>query len=77
MKSISIMKRNIANVEIVLRLLTGIALANLAVAQASLGSWNIPLFVLAFFFALTAIWGWCPLYALLHVHTNGRHHHHQ
>ncbi|HVU94177.1 MAG TPA: DUF2892 domain-containing protein [Puia sp.] len=70
------MKRNIANVEIVIRLLAGIALADLAVDQASLGHWNMPLFALAFFFALTAIWGWCPLYALLHVHTNTRHHQH-
>lgn len=71
------MKKNIANVEIVIRLLAGIALANLAIARASLGDWNMPLFGLAFFFALTAIWGWCPLYALLHVHTNGPRHHHQ
>lgn len=63
--------------EIVIRLLAGIAVGNLAVAQASLGNWNTRLFVLAFFLALTAIWGWCPLYALLHVHTNGRRHHHQ
>jgi hypothetical protein len=77
MKSFSIMKKNISNVEIVIRILAGIALVDLAVAQASLGHWNTPLFVLGFFFALTAIWGWCPLYALFHVHTNERHHHHQ
>jgi len=69
------MKRNIANVEIVIRLLAGIALVDLGVAQASLGKWEPTLFILGFFFALTAIWGWCPLYALLHVHTNERHHH--
>jgi len=74
MKSISNMKKNIGDVDIMIRLLAAIVFADLAADQASIGHWNIPFWVLAFFLAASGITGWCPLYALFHWHTNSRDH---
>jgi hypothetical protein len=77
MKSISIMKKNIGDIEIMVRLMAAIVFADLAIDQATYGHWNLPFWVLAAVLGVTALTGWCPLYSLLHRHTGPHGHQRQ
>jgi|GEM_PF-466045 len=71
------MKRNVGNVDVMLRILAAIVLADLATDQAINGHWNILFWALAILLGVTGIIGWCPLYALFHIHTGSNEHEHQ
>jgi len=63
--------------EIMIRLLAAIAFADLAVDQAVGGRWNTLYWVLATVLAVTALSGFCPLYALFRPHRGDSHKQHQ
>ncbi|MES1249697.1 MAG: DUF2892 domain-containing protein [Chitinophaga rupis] len=44
----------------------------MAVNKTVTGYWNILAWIFASFFLVIAVVGWCPLYALFHIHTNQR-----
>ena len=59
------MKTNIGHIEMLLRLFAGIALADLSIDQATYGHTNIIGSLFAMVLIITALAGFCPLYALL------------
>ena len=66
------MKTNIGHVEMLIRLFSGIALADLSIDQATYGHTNIITSALAVLLLVTAVTGFCPLYALLGIHRDGK-----
>jgi len=67
------MERNMSDLD---RLIRGVLIAPVAVALAWIVGWTtvagIVLLVVAFVMLGTALLGFCPLYALLRIHTNAR-----
>jgi len=54
----------------VVRLLIAIFLIDVAVNSGTHGGWRIAAWVVAGVFILTSLAGRCPLYSLLHIHSN-------
>jgi len=59
--------------EIILRLFAGILFADLSVDQALYGHWNILSSAIAAVLLITAVTGFCPIYALF-GHQKSNHH---
>lgn len=68
------MKRNLGNLDIMLRGLATFAFGNLAVDRALDGQWIAGYWIIAIVLGLTAFTGFCPLYALLHINSLDRKH---
>jgi len=66
------MKTNIGNGDMLLRLFSGIALADLSIDQASYGHTNILTSMIALVLLVTALTRFCPLYALFGIHSDGK-----
>lgn len=60
---------NEASWDRIARVIAGVALFVIGLAIG--GGWGTFLAVFAFVPLLTGLVGWCPLYALLHIRTNG------
>jgi hypothetical protein len=58
------MKRNIGNIDMIIRLFCAVLFTDLAVDQAIGGRWNILYWCIAIVLCVTALTGFCPLYAL-------------
>lgn len=68
------MKRNLGNLDIMLRTLIAFAFANLAVDRALDGQWIVGYWIIAVIIGLTVLTGFCPLYALLHINSLDKKH---
>ena len=62
------MKQNVGNVDRFIRFLVGVAAIAVALVVTD-GVWDIVLYVVGGIMLFTAAFGWCPLYALLHIST--------
>ena len=71
------MKRNIGNIDMIIRLFGAILFTDLAIDRASYGHWNILYWLLAIALGFTALMGYCPLYALFHIGSHAKHHRHE
>ena len=56
----------------VIRMVAAIVLMDLALDGALMGIWNGLSWIVVADFELTGLIAWCPLYAVLHVHTDSR-----
>jgi hypothetical protein len=63
------MKKNMAVLDRLLRLVIGVVLLILLFTPGFAAPWNYVLIALALLFIITAITGSCPMYSLLHVDT--------
>jgi hypothetical protein len=63
------MKKNMAVLDRVLRLVLGVVLLVLLLTTGFASPWNYIVFLLIIVFTLTAISGTCPAYTLLHIDT--------
>ena len=63
------MKRNIGNIDMIIRFFGAILFADLAVDQAAGGHWSIVYWVIAAVLGITALTGFCPFYAFFHLST--------
>lgn len=66
------MRRNITDIEIVIRLFAGIAFASLTFDQALRHQWNNLTATVAAVLLVTALTGFCPLYFALGIHRQPR-----
>jgi len=64
------MKKNLGTADRIIRILLAAVFAYLYLGGLVTGTWGIVLVVLAVVFILTSLVGFCPLYALLRLHTN-------
>ena len=64
------MKTNESGLDRVIRLVVGILLAVLYFTNVLTGTLGIVLLIVAAILVLTGLIGFCPLYALLKIHTN-------
>lgn len=71
------MKKNLGNLDIMLRALLAFAFADLAFDRALDGHFNAIYWIIAVVAGVTAFTGFCPLYALLHVNSLGKKHGHR
>lgn len=62
------MKQNVGNIDRFIRFLIGVAAIAVALVVTE-GVWDIVLYVVGGLMLFTAAFGWCPLYALLHIST--------
>jgi hypothetical protein len=71
------MKRNLGDMDVMIRMLLAFALANLAIDRALDGQW-IPIYwIIAIYIGITSFTGFCPLYALLHIDSHSKKHEHE
>lgn len=68
------MKRNIGKIELLIRLFGSIVFFDAAADPGTSGHWRWLYGVVAIYLIATAVVGYCPLYALLHIHTNRKSH---
>ena len=74
------MKKNLGNLDVMIRTLIAFAFANLAIDRALDGQWIAFYWIMAVVIGLTVLTGFCPLYALLHIdtsHSHGKKHEHE
>jgi len=71
------MKKNMSDLDIMLRALIAFAFANLAVDRALDGRFIAIYWILAIAIGVTSLTGFCPLYALLHIHSFSKKHEHR
>jgi len=64
------MKKNMGNVDRIIRILIAAVIAYLSYSGTITGTLNLILVILAVFLLLTSLFGFCPLYALLKISTN-------
>ncbi|RXK62639.1 DUF2892 domain-containing protein [Lacibacter luteus] len=64
------MKKNLGNIDRVIRLVTAGVLAMLWFQNVITGTWAIVALVIAVVFALTGFISWCPIYAMLGIKSN-------
>lgn len=65
------MKQNMGNFDRIFRSLIAIAIIVLYLNDFITGPLAIAGLIIAGIFLLTSVMGFCPLYKLLHIHTNG------
>jgi len=70
------MKKNLGDLDIMLRTLIAFAFGNLAVDRALDGQFIALYWIIAVVIGVTAATGFCPLYALLHIDSHGKKHEH-
>ena len=63
------MKRNMGNLDRSLRTLIAVAIISLSYTGLISGTLAVVLLIIAGVFLLTSIFGFCPLYSLLHMNT--------
>ncbi|MBS1606553.1 MAG: DUF2892 domain-containing protein [Bacteroidetes bacterium] len=66
------MKRNITDIEIVIRLFAGIAFASITFDFALRHQWNSMTATVCAILLVTALTGFCPLYFILGIHRHPR-----
>lgn len=71
------MKKNLGDLDIMLRALLAFAFANLGVDRALDGQFIAIYWIIAIFIGATSFTGFCPLYALLHIDSLGKKHEHE
>ncbi len=63
------MKKNMSNLDRIIRTILAIVFAILYFTSTVTGTWGIVLLVIAIVFALTSLIGFCPLYTLFKFST--------
>jgi putative copper export protein len=63
------MKKNMSNLDRIIRTILAIVFAILYFTNTVTGTWGIVLLVIAIVFALTSLIGFCPLYTLFKFST--------
>jgi hypothetical protein len=66
------MKKNIGTADRVIRMIAAIVLMDLALDGDVSGIWRSLSWIVITDFELTGLIAWCPLYAILHIHTDYR-----
>ena len=66
------MKKNIGAADRVIRMIAAIVLMDLALDGDVSGIWRSLSWIVITDFELTGLIAWCPLYAILHIHTDYR-----
>jgi hypothetical protein len=64
------MKKNLGNTDRIIRIILAIVFAYLYFGEILTGTTGLVLAILGGVFFLTSLVGWCPLYALVGLHTN-------
>lgn len=71
------MKRNLGDLDIMIRGLIAFVFLNLAIDRALDGHWIAIYWIMAFLIGATSFTGFCPLYKLFHLDSQSKAHQHE